>query len=263
MKKSISITGLIFAVILSGISYQLAAEVDLSGTWDNGSGIDFLKPVKKGDSICLLGCDEEFQQGAEQTSAGPPSAGMAKPDRPQYRTEFQARVKDLETNQVDEDPVIRCLPPGVPRIGPPDKIVQTPGEIIFLYDDVSGNFFRVIPTDGRPHRTDVEASFLGDAIGWWEGDTLVVETVNFNEETWLTDDGSFHTVDLKVIERLSLEGDTLKWQATAIDPAVLTEPWVMRPRISVRAGNEILEAPLCLERDLKHVIDGSHHDNPR
>lgn len=265
MKRIFSnITLVIFSAGLCILPQQLIAETDLSGTWDNGSGIDFLKPKKMGDSICLLGCDDETFAEEETPSSPPPQPRvMMKPDRPSYKPEYQAKVRDLEARQVEEDPVIRCLPPGVPRIGPPDKIVQTPGEIIFLYDDVSGNFFRVIPTDGRPHRTDVEKSFLGDAIGWWEGDTLVVETVNFNEDTWLTDDGSFHTSDLKVIERLSLEGDTLVWQATAIDPAVLAEPWELKPRRAVRAGTEIVEAPLCLERDLDHIVDGSHHDNPR
>lgn len=250
-------------LILCAAPLRIVVAVDLSGTWDNGSGIDFLKPVKKGDSICLMGCDAEPDLQKNKSSSPPARHVMMEPDRPKYRPEFQARVDDLNKHQVEKDPVLRCLPPGVPRIGPPDKIVQTPGEIIFLYDDVTGNFFRVIPTDGRPHRTDVEASFLGDAIGWWEGNTLVVETVNFNDDTWLTDDGSFHSRDLKVIERLSLAGDKLTWQATAIDPAILAEPWDIRPRIAARTDDEILEAPLCLERDLGHMVDETHHTNPR
>lgn len=251
------------AIGLCVMPLQITAEADLSGTWDNGSGIDFVRPEKIGNSICLMGCDTELESNENESSVPPPPRVMPKPDRPKYRTEFQAKVRDLDARQVAKDPVIRCLPPGVPRIGPPDKIVQTPGEIVFLYDDVSGNFFRIIPTDGRPHRTDIEESFLGDAIGWWEGDTLVVESVNFNAETWLTDDGSFHTTDLKVIERLSIEDDILQWQATAIDPAILAEPWVLRPRTAIRTDSEILEAALCLERDLEHMVDDSHHTNPR
>ena len=69
---------------------------------------------------------------------------------PQYRPEFAARVADLDKRQVQEDPVLRCVAPGVPRIGPPDKIVQRAGEAVFLYEDVSGSFFRIVPTDGRP-----------------------------------------------------------------------------------------------------------------
>ena len=229
---------------------------DLSGTWDNGGGIAFVRPVADGDSICVSGCGPA---PAPRANAGPPPA----PDRPKYRPEFQARVAQLDANQVREDPVLRCFAPGVPRIGPPDKIVQTRDELVFLYDDVAGNFFRIVPTDGRAHRDDVEPSFLGDAVGRWEGDTLVVETVNFNAETWLVDDGSFHTRDLRVVERITRDGGTLTWQATAYDPDVLAEPWAMRPRTATLTSDELVEAPPCIERDLDHMLDDSHHANPR
>ncbi len=223
---------------------------DLSGTWDNGAGIDFVAPVHIGASICVRGC----AQNPQPTQRG---------DRPTYRPEFVAKVRDLEERQVEEDTVLRCVAPGLPRIGPPDKIVQTSAEIIFLYDDYAGNFFRIVPVDGRPHRTDVEPGYLGDAIGWWEDDTLVVETVNFNDQTWLTDDGSFHTTDLRVIERISRDGETLEWLATAYDPEVLQEPWALRPRIAHLTDVEVVEAPPCIERDIAHMVDGTHHDNVR
>ena len=172
-------------------------------------------------------------------------------------------VRDLDERQIDEDPALRCMSPGVPRIGPPDKIVQVPGQLVFLYNDITGSYFRTIPTDGRGHRTDVGPDYLGDAIGYWEDDTLVVETVNFNEDTWLTDDGSFHTAELKVIERLSREGNELNYQATAYDPAVLTEPWEKAPRVATMTSRELVPAPPCVERDLDLIIDNSHHDNRR
>jgi len=223
---------------------------DLSGTWDNGSGIDFVEAVVDGDSVCLRGC----ATGPRPTQSG---------DRPNYKPEYMEKVADLDERQIEEDTVLRCFSPGLPRIGPPDKIVQTPNEIVFLYDDFSGNYFRIVPMDGRPHRTDVEPGFLGDAIGWWEDDTLVVETINFNNDTWLTDDGSFHTTDLKVIERISRDGDTLQWLATAHDPEILAEPWQLRPRIARLTDDEILEAPPCIDRDLDHIVENIHHDNVR
>jgi hypothetical protein len=234
---------------------------DLSGTWDNGSGIDFVRRATDGASICIGRCGPA--PSAPSANAGPPPGPPPALDRPKYRPEFQARVAELNANQVREDPVLRCFAPGVPRIGPPDKIVQRPDEIIFLYDDVSGNFFRIIPTDGRGHRDDVERSHLGNAIGHWEGDTLVVETVDFNGETWLTDDGSFHTENLRVVERLSRDADELTWQATAYDPDVLVEPWQMRPRTASLTDLEIVEAPPCIERSIGHMVDDSSHDNPR
>jgi hypothetical protein len=86
---------------------------------------------------------------------------------PKYRSEFLAKVADLSDRQVQTDTVLRCYPPGVP----PAKIVQTAGQVVFLYDDPNGSFFRIIPTDGRPHRASLSSSYLGDAVGRFEGDT--------------------------------------------------------------------------------------------
>jgi hypothetical protein len=235
---------------------------DLSGTWDNGAGIAFVQPRKDGDSICIFGCASgapppRAQGGAAAPGAPPPPVG------PKYRSEFTARVADLDERQVQEDPVLRCFAPGVPRIGPPDKIVQRAGELVFLYEDVSGSFFRLVPTDGRPHPTNNEPSYLGDAVGRWEGDTLVVETVNFNDQTWLTDNGAFHTDDLRVVERLRRTADALEWEATAHDPAVLAEPWQPAKRVARLSDIEIVESPPCIDRSLEHMVDGSHHTNPR
>lgn len=233
---------------------------DFNGTWDNGSGIDFVKPQTRADgSVCVSGC-------ASPPGAGPAAAAprpRPAPDRPKYKPEFQAKVADLEKRQVEMDPVLRCRSPGLPRIGPPDKIVQRTNEIVFLYDDVSGAFWRIIPVDGRAHREDADESYLGDAVGRWEGDTLVIDTRNFNEDTWLTDDGSFHTDKLRVTETLKRTGDVIEWQAIADDPAVLAEPWKLRPRRMVLTEVELQEPVPCVEQDLKHVVDGTHHDNPR
>jgi hypothetical protein len=151
----------------------------------------------------------------------------------------------------------------VPRIGPPHKIIQTAREVVFLYDDMNGPFFRIVPTDGRPHRPAAWTGYLGDAIGKWEGDTLVVETTNFNEETWLIDNGAFHTKDLRVVERLQRTGDKLEYRVTSYDPAVLVEPWEGRVR-NLQLTNAELEEPVrCEDRDLSHIVNGAHHDNVR
>jgi hypothetical protein len=159
--------------------------------------------------------------------------------------------------------VLQCHPPGVPRIGPPGKIVQSAREVVFLYDDVNGSFFRIIPIDGRPHRKGLPASFLGDAIGRIEGDTLIVEAQNFNAETWLTDNGAFHTTNLKVTERFRRRGDTIEYSAIVADPSVLVEPWSPKPQVMWITDQELEESPRCDDRDLEHIVDGSHHDNPR
>jgi hypothetical protein len=231
---------------------------DLNGTWDNGGGIEFLRPQTLPDgSVCISNCDPPPAAGASAPRARP------KPDFPKYKPEFLARVADLEKRQVQTDPVLRCRPPGVPRIGPPDKIVQTAREVVFLYEDVSGPFFRIVPLDGRSHRADTSESYLGDAVGRWEGDTLVVETGNFNEESWLTDNGAFHTTDLRVVERLTRTGNVIEWTAVAHDPAVLEEPWALRPRRMVLTDVEMAEPAPCFEQDLQHMVDDSYHTNPR
>lgn len=213
-----------------------------------------------------------FPQGGPPGGPGaggpPPGAGGGAPggrtrDFPKYKPEFQAKVKDFSDRQVELDSALRCQLPGLPRIGPPSKIVQNAKEVVFLYDDLNGSFFRVIPTDGRGYRKGLPSSYFGDAVGHWEGDTLVVETVNFNDETWLIDNGAFHTKNLKVVERLRRVGDAIEYRSTAIDPAVLVEPWELRPRMLKLSNEELEETARCEDRTIEHVVDASHHDNTR
>jgi hypothetical protein len=236
---------------------------DLNGTWDNGGGIDFLRPQQREDgSLCVSGC-APAPAPAPAPAAATPAPARAAPDRPIYLPEFAARVEDLRRRQQKEDPVLRCQPPGVPRIGPPDKIVQTTREVIFLYEDVSGPFFRIVPLRPGVRRADESESYLGDAIGRWEGDTLVVETTNFNDLTWLIDDGAFHTTELKVTEWLSRQGNEIEYRARVEDPQVLVEPWLPRPRRMVLTDIEMAEPAPCVEQDLSHMQDDSFHANPR
>ena len=235
---------------------------DLNGTWDNGSGIDFVQPQKSADgSVCIAGCQPVA--AAPPPRPPPPSGRTPAANFPHYRPQFLAKVKDLDKRQVEADPVLRCKNPGLPRIGPPDKIVQAPGQMVFLYDDVSGAFWRIIPMDGRPHRTDVDPSYLGDSVGHWEGDTLVIDANQFNDDSWLTDNGAFHTADMHVTERLHRVGDVIEWQVTVEDPKVLQEAWQPRMRIAKLTSSELAEPTPCVDRDLKHLVDDSHHPNPR
>ena len=222
--------------------------VDLTGTWGAVPGADSIAQDLGDGGVCIFGCG--------------PARDRLPPDRPVYKPEFQARVADPEARQVDEDPSLTCQPPGVPRIGPPDKIMQNENELVFLYDDLNGPFWRIVPTNGAEHR-DIQPTYLGDSIGWWEDDTLVVQTIHLNTRTWLTDDGSFHTTNLRVVERIARDGDTLTWRATAHDPEVLAEPWQLLPRTAHLTDVEIVEAPPCIERDLEHMVEPLHHDNIR
>lgn len=186
------------------------------------------------------------------------------PGTPKYKPQFLARIKELKDDQINVDPAFHCGPPGVPRIGPPQRIIQTAKEIVILYDDLNGNFFRLIPIDGRKHRTGIEPSAHGDSVGRWEGDTLVIDVRNILEDTWLGDNGLFHTANLKVTERLTRQGDTLKWEAVVEDPEVLEEPWKVTPRtLTLMTNTEIEEAAFCEDRGVADRATGDYHGNVR
>ena len=126
-----------------------------------------------------------------------------------------------------DDPAIRCYPPGTPRIyfHPfPMEIVHTPGRVLMLFE--YDHYFRQIYTDGREHRTDLAPSWMGDSIGHWEGETLVVETTHFNDKTWLDRRGLPHSEALTVTERISLvDADRLRIDITVDDPLTFVAPW--------------------------------------
>jgi hypothetical protein len=129
-----------------------------------------------------------------------------------------------ETN----DPIYHiCTPPGFPRIilHPfPMQVVQSPGEVIMLfeYDSIRHQIF----TDGRPHDTSLGPLWMGDSIGHGEGDTLVADTVNFNEKTWLDRVGHPHSDALHVVERIRRTNHYhLMDDITIDDPKAYTKPW--------------------------------------
>ncbi len=233
---------------------------DLTGTWDNGNGVPFVdgKMDDKGN-VCVLRCG-----GPEDPEKAAFVASIMQPEVIPYKPEHRAKVAELRRTQVTTDPALRCGNPGVPRIGMPDQIVQTPTRMVFLYDDLSGSFWRVVPTDTRKHREDSEPSLLGDAVGWWEGDTFVVESVNFTDESWLTDNGAFHSDKMKVTERFRRDGEKLHYEAIVEDPEVLSEPWKKRPRYAKLIKGDLLQPPPCVEQSIASMPDLSDfHPNPR
>jgi hypothetical protein len=125
------------------------------------------------------------------------------------------------------DPLGRCVPPGVPRVNNlpyPFQIVQSADQVIFLYE--AQHNFRVIYTDGRSHRSGLPPMLMGDSIGRWDGDTLVIDTVNLTDRTWLDSHGNRHSDALHVIERWRrLSANELWYEATVDDPKFYTRPW--------------------------------------
>jgi hypothetical protein len=196
---------------------------------------------------------------------GDPPRPSAKPDPlPEYKAQFVAKVKMLDKNQVKEDGALHCMPPGVPRMGPPHQIVQTSKQAVFLYADSTGNHWRAIPLDGRAHNADPdeEASSDGDSIGHWEGDTLVVDVTHLSSDTWLADNGFFHTAKLHVIERFRRVGDTIQYTMTADDPDVLAKPWTIYRTLTLQM-DALEESAPCVDNDAGHYVNLEHHDNAR
>lgn len=226
---------------------------DLSGFWDNGGPPIDNATVKHSDHV-------EIRFG-DNTPTHKVSIARRKadPNQPPYKPELLAKVRELDENEIEFDPVVSCRPAGIPRMGAPSAIIQAPKlPIVFLYETVSGNEFRLIPTDGRPHDPDADPSYMGDSVGHWEGNTLVVDAVNFTDDSWLGIDGWFHSTAMHVIERLSREGDTLHYQATVEDPNVFTRPWVMNPRTSKWTAQLIVETPPCMDKDAQHIVTKDH-----
>jgi hypothetical protein len=179
---------------------------------------------------------------------------------PLYRPEHWEKVQFLDQNGYKEDPSFTCLPGGIPRIGSPTRILQTPTDVVFLYN--TNNFlnafdWRVIPIDGRPHHPvySKDQTFMGDSVGHWEGDTLVIDVVGFNDLTWLGHAGWFHSTDMRVVERFRREGDLLHYDVTVHDPAVLLEPWVMEHRVlRLNRSTVYTEDAPCVEADSAHIV---------
>jgi len=189
--------------------------------------------------------------------------------RPLYKPEFWDKVQQLDMWTNKYDPVMTCQPLGVPREGPPRRIYQTDHDITFLYSggDAGGGYgeFRVIPTDGRPHSkaSEFDITYLGDTIGRWEGDTLVLDSVAFTDTTWLGRGGFFHSDQMHVVERFKREGDALLYDVTVEDPEVLAEPYVYPTRVVRRNPNPnaglVRERGNCEVQELGHAATQIRH----
>jgi hypothetical protein len=159
------------------------------------------------------------------TQDEPPMTAWGQAQFDAAKTSFGPHAFPLkETN----DPIYHtCTPPGYPRVllHPfPFQIIQTPGEIVMLfeYDSIRHQIF----TDGRPHDATLGPQWMGDSIGHWEGDTLVTDTVNFNDKTWIDRMGHPHTEQLRVVERIRrVDHDHLVDDLTFEDPKAYTKPW--------------------------------------
>ena len=156
-------------------------------------------------------------------------------------------------NDQKYDPEGYCLPPGGPRMMslpyPMQFIMQPELKRVVMLEEGGSHVFRIIHMDGRQHPADLTPTFLGHAIGRWEGDTLIVDSVGYNEQTWLDPWGNPHTDKLHVIERFSRPNlATLHYEATIDDPGAYTRTWTTGWDILWTPNGELMEY-ICQENN--------------
>jgi len=167
-----------------------------------------------------------------------------------------------QSTTTKDDPHVRCKPSGGPRA------YHTPYGMEFIDEPEAKRMYvlgvggphtwRMIYMDGREHPTNLDPSFFGHSVGHWEGDSLVVDAVGFNERFWLTREGIPHTEALHLIERFTrTDYDTMTYVVTIDDPGAYTKPWTGGWYLRWQTGEEMYEY-VCQDnnRDAKHMYGG-------
>jgi hypothetical protein len=154
--------------------------------------------------------------------------------------------------QLAADPVRTCLPEGVPRITYSSysmEILQLPDRVVIVYEGGT-HIFRSIPIGskaGLKHPTDPNPSYMGDSYGWWEGNSLFIDVIGFNDRTWLDASGHPHGEKLHVVEKYTRrDALRLDYSATIDDPEYYTKPWIVTTTATYRPNDRLKEV-ICQE----------------
>jgi hypothetical protein len=243
---------------------------DLTGYWAKPR--NELPIVRSEDGKTLIAVDRDAPELDARAQPRFKARAAARASKSPYKPQFQAKQRQLMYTASRIDPAIHCYPPGVPRLGPPTEILQTPTTFYFMYAAEGGedptHTYRIIPIGGK-HDPDRDPRPDGDSIASWDRDTLVVDVTNIDPETWLTGDGDFHDENLHVVERFTRKGNTLAYDVTIEDPTLFTGPWkplasevsgnvAGRPgsttRLLTEGAHAIPDYP-CVERDREHKVN--------
>jgi hypothetical protein len=170
---------------------------------------------------------------------------------------FYDKANSTETK---DDPEALCLPPGIPRMYAtsfPFQIYQMPDRVLFVFEG-GAHMWRVVYTDGRKHTPPDKwnPTYLGEGIGHWEGDTLVVDVTGFNDRSWLDAAAHPHTEQLHIVERFTRINELLlHYEATIEDPGAYSKPWYTSWYIGFQKGIEPYEY-ICQEgnKDVEHLV---------
>ena len=159
---------------------------------------------------------------------------------PLYKPQYWAQIHENQTNAANLDPYLQCMPVPPPRLGPPVRIVQTAHDFLFFNNGAVGtpNTYRDIPMGPMFRKPDRDGSEQGDPASHWDGDTLVVETVGYMDQSWLSRAGYMAGYNLKTIERLQRQGNQLSYDVTVEDPDYLQRPWSLPTRYVYALPND-------------------------
>jgi hypothetical protein len=194
--------------------------------------------------------------------AVPPSMGVVEGGEIPYKPEALATKKQNQEDWLNRDPEIKCYLPGVPRatyMPYPFQIVQSASAMTFVYE-YAGAVRNIYLKDPGPAPAD---SWMGQSVGHWEGDTLVVNVTDMNEKTWFDRAGDFHSDKLHVVERYTRTSpDIIAYEATIEDPNVFTRPWKISMALYRRQEKnaQILDFK-CVEF-VEELLYGPYRKNP-
>jgi hypothetical protein len=184
-----------------------------------------------------------------------------KPDeiRPGVDALYKQRMEDLGK---DDPATFRCLPTGPRALYAPQgfaRIIQTPRAIAMLYEDLT---FRQIFMDGRALPKDPNPSFMGYSVGRWDGDTLVVDSIGFNETSWLDFGGHPHSEALRTTERITRKNfGRFDVEVRFDDPKIVTRPFTVPTHAEIVTDTDMIEY-VCSEnqKDLEHLVGKASDD---
>jgi hypothetical protein len=169
----------------------------------------------------------------------------------------EALLRERAANNAKDAPGAHCLPRGITNAGAlfPFKLVQTPTLLVMLFeDDIPSH--RQVFLDGRAHPKDPNPMWMGHSIGHWEADTLVIDTVGFDDRSWLDTAGHPHTEMMRVTERFRRPDlGHLEVEFTIDDPGAYAKPWKITRAAELDAGDDIGEY-VCTEneKDVEHMV---------
>jgi len=177
-----------------------------------------------------------------------PVFGITDPIKPAKDTPFQPWAKavfdDRQKNELE--PHTRCKPSGVARqfLTPYGvEFVELPElDRLYIFDIGGPHTYRTVYMDGRTHPTNLTPSYYGHSVGWWEGDTLNVDTIGYNENFWLDRRGMPHTEAMHTLEKFTrTDSATIKYEVTVNDPGAYTAPWTTTFNLRREGGTELFE----------------------